>query len=509
MTTVLTEPGGGAGTAQARRWWALAVLASVQFMIVANLTTVNVALSSVQADLHLTGAGLAWIVNAYLLAAGGVLLLGGRLGDLLGRRRMLRWGTGLFAAASLAAAAAQDTVMLVASRFAQGLGVALAALAALSLVAVLFPAGRDRARALGVWGGLGALGAVAGLLLSGLLTDLVSWRWVFLVNLPVAVVALVLLPRLVDESHAPGGRLDLAGVVLATGGLVAVVAGLLAASSRPWGDLGVLGLLLGGLAALCALVLVERRASDPLLPPRFFASRVRSIATLAMTLMTGAMAAMFLLLTLYMSTVLQYSPLSVGIAYLPLCAVLMVALAASAPLVTRHGHRPAACIAFALAAAGLLLLSRVLGHGAGAWDLMPAMLLVALGLGLGLPALQGAALQGSAAADVGMAAGVVACVQQLGAAAGLAGLTTLAFRRAASALSGGIPDQAAAVAGYQFAFQVAGLALATGAVLVLLMTEHPGATAPPLAEVTRHAVGPRPSRRCADSTPRPGTEPTV
>jgi EmrB/QacA subfamily drug resistance transporter len=473
MTTALTEPHAGSGAAHARRWWALALLASVQFMIVANLTTVNVALPSVQVDLHLTGAGLAWAINAYLLAAGGVLLLGGRLGDLLGRRRVLAWGTALFAAASLAAGAAQDTVMLVASRFAQGLGVALAAPAALSLVAVLFPAGRNRARALGVWGGLGALGAVAGLLLSGLLTGMVSWRWVFLVNLPVAAVALAFLPRLVDESHAPGGRLDLAGAVLATGGLVAVVAGLLAASSRSWGDPGVLGPQLGGLAALTAFALVERRAPDPLLPPRFFASPVRSIAALAMTLMTGAMAAMFLLLTLYMSTVLEYSPLSVGIAYLPFCAVLVVALAVSAPLVTRHGHRPAACVAFALAAAGLLLLSRVLAHDAGALDLLPAMLLVALGLGLGLPALQGAALDGSAAADAGLAASVIACVQQLGAAAGLAVLTTLAFRRAASAISGGIPDQAAAVAGYQFAFQVAGLALAAGAVLVLLMTDHP------------------------------------
>jgi hypothetical protein len=316
--------------------------------------------------------------------------------------------------------------------------VALAAPAALSLVAVLFPGGRERARALGVWGGLGALGAVAGLLLSGLLTGMVSWRWVFLTNLPIAVVA-----------------------------------GLLAASSRSWGDPGVLGPQLGGLAALAAFALVERRAPDPLLPPQFFASPVRSIAALSMTLMTGAMAAMFLLLSLYMSTVMNYSPLSVGIAYLPFCAVLVVALAASAPLVTRHGHRPAACVAFALAAAGLLLLSRVPAYDAGALDLVPAVLLVALGLGLGLPALQGAALHDATAADAGMAASVIACVQQLGAAAGLAVLTTLAFRRAASASSGGIPDQAAAVAGYQFAFQAAGLALAAGAVLALLMANHP------------------------------------
>jgi MFS family permease len=472
MTTALPEPGAGAGAAYARRWWALAVLASVQFMILANLTTVNVALPSAQADLHLTGAGLAWAVNAYLLAAGGVLLLGGRLGDLLGRRRVLGWGTALFAVASLAAAAAQDAATLVASRFAQGLGVALAAPAALSLVAVLFPAGRERARALGVWGGLGALGAVAGLLLAGLLTGLVGWRWVFLVNLPVAVVALALLPRLVAESHNPGGRLDLAGAVLATGGLVAVVAGLLAASSRSWGAPGVLGPLLGGLAALTALVLVERRAPDPLLPPRYFASRVRWIAALSMTLLTGAMAAMFLLLSLYLGTVLGYSPLSVGVAWLPFCAVLVVALAASAPLITRHGHRPAACVAFALAAAGLGLLGRVPAYDAGGLDLVPVMLLVAGGLGLGLPALQGAALQGSAAADAGVAAGVIACVQQLGAAAGLAVLATLALRQAASASAGGIPDQAAAVAGYRFAFQAAALALAAGAVLVLLMIDH-------------------------------------
>jgi hypothetical protein len=208
------------------------------------------------------------------------------------------------------------------------------------------------------------------------------------------------------------------------------------------------------------------------LPPRFFASAVRSIAALAMMLMMGAMAAMFLLLSLYLSTVMAYSPLSVGIAFLPFSAMLVLALAASTPLVTRYEHRPTACIAFAFAAAGLLLLSRIPAYRADIMDLVPAMLLVALGLGVGLPALQGAALHGSAAVQAGVAAGVIACVQQLGAATGLAVLTTLASRRAASAVSGGIPDQAAAVTGCQYAFQVAGLTLAAGAILALLMTDH-------------------------------------
>jgi MFS family permease len=446
------------------------MLASVQFMIAANSTVVNVAAPWMRADLHLTGAGLAWAVNAYLLAAGGVLLLGGRLGDLLGRRRVFGWGTALFAAASLGAGAAHNAPTLIASRFAQGLGVALAAPSALSLVVVLFPGGRDRARALAVWGGLGALGAVAGLLLSALLTDAVSWRWAFLVSPPVAFVALALHRWLVDESRAPGGRLDLAGAVLITGGLVAVVAGLLGASSRSWGDPWVLGPLLGGAAVLSAFVLVERAVADPLLPLRFFASPVRSVAVLAMTLMTAAMAAMFLLLTLHLSTVRGYPPLSIGIAYLPFSAALAVALAVSTALISRSGHRPAACVAFASAAVGLLLLSRAIADTSAA-GLIPAMLLLALGLGVGLPALQGAALHGSPIADAGLGAGMIACVQQLGAAAGLAVLTTLALRRTASASTGAVPDHAAAVAGYQFAFQVAGVGLAAGTVLVLLMTD--------------------------------------
>lgn len=472
MTGEPTDSGAWSRPVGVRRWWALAVLASAQFMIVANITIVNIALSSVQAALRLSNAELAWVVNAYLLAAGGIMLLGGRLGDLLGRRRVFGSGMVLFAAASLAAGAAQNPAMLVACRFAQGVGVALAAPAALALVVVLFPAGMDRARALGVWGGLGALGSVAGLLLSGLLTDLVGWRWVFLVNVPVAALVLAVLPRLVDESHAPGGRLDLTGAIMVTGGLVSVVAGLLAASSHSWGEVVVLRPLLGGAAVLAVFVLVELRAPDPLLPPAFFANRVRLIAALAVAVMTSAMAVMFLLLTLYMSNVLGFRPLTVALGYLPFSASLGAALAASAPLVTRHGYRRAAGAALVFGAAGLLLLSRVPVHGAYGPDVVPALLLLAFGLGVGLPALQNAALHGTTAGDAGLAAGVVACVQQLGAAAGLSVLATLAFRHTTAAVAAGVPDQVAAVAGYQHAFQAAGLVLVAGAALVLFMADR-------------------------------------
>ncbi len=441
-------------------------------MIAANVTVANVALPWAQADLRLTSASLAWVINAYLVAAGGVLLLGGRLGDLFGRRRVFGWGTALFAAASLGAGAAPDAPTLVASRFGQGLGVALAAPAALSLVLVAFPAGPDRTRALAVWAASAPLGAVAGLLLSAVLTEVVGWRWVFLINLPVAIVALAFHRWLVNESHAPGGRLDLAGAVLVTSGLVAVVAGLLAASSRSWGDPRVLGPLLGGAAVLAAFVLVERAAADPILPLPFYADTARSVAALAMTLMTGAMAAMFLLLTLYLSTVRGSTPLSIGVAYLPFSAMLAFALMASTRLIIHYGHWVTACVAFALTATGLLLLSWVLADDSTAMDLVPATLVLAAGLGTGLPALQGAVLRSSTAENAGLAAGVVAGLQQLGAAVGLAVLTTLASRRAASALSEGIHDHAAAVVGYRFAFQTAGLVLTATTVLVLLVTNH-------------------------------------
>src|SRR2546426_8647234 len=255
-----------------RRWKALALLALVQFMIVIDITVVNVALPSIQKALHFSGGGLAWIVDGYALMAGGLLLLGGRLGDLLGRRRLFLIGTAVFAIASFTSGAAQNQTMLVMSRFAQGAGEALASPAALALVVLLFTDARERTRALGVWGGLAGLGATVGVILAGIIINFISWRWIFFINVPIAAIAIALLPRLVDESRAESAsrRIDVPGAVLVTGGVLALVDGFLAASRHSWGSPNVVGPLVIGVAALLAMVVVESRTRDPLIPITFF-----------------------------------------------------------------------------------------------------------------------------------------------------------------------------------------------------------------------------------------------
>ncbi|HMC70383.1 MAG TPA: MFS transporter, partial [Mycobacteriales bacterium] len=295
MTTLSTAAGStaarptAAGSANAeadpRRWKALGVLALIQFMLILDVTVVNVALPRIQHDLGFSRPGLAWVVNGYVLMAGGLLLLGGRMADMFGRRRLFLMGVGLFAVASAACGAAVDPGMLVASRFLQGAGEALAAPASLGLIALLFPDPRERMKALGLWGGIAGLGGTSGTVIGGALVDLASWRWIFLVNVPVALAALFLVPRLVSESRMvrDSRRPDIAGAVTGTAGLIAVVDGLLQAASHPWGSWQVLLPLLGGLALLGAMVYIEAHSDAPLIPLSFFHNRTR-VATNAVTL---------------------------------------------------------------------------------------------------------------------------------------------------------------------------------------------------------------------------------
>src|SRR4051794_2686816 len=262
-----------------RRWKALAVLGLIQFMLILDVTVVNVALPRIRHDLGFSLAGLAWVVNGYVLMAGGLLLLGGRLADILGRRRLFLLGVGLFAFASATCGAAVDPGMLVASRFLQGAGEALAAPASLGLIALLFPDPRERMKALGLWGGIAGLGGTSGTVISGALVDLASWRWIFFVNLPVALFALLAGPRLVSGSRVVRGaaRPDFAGAITGTGGLIAVVDGLLEAATHDWISWQVLLPLVGGLALLGLMVLVEARSQSPLIPLTFFANRTRVV----------------------------------------------------------------------------------------------------------------------------------------------------------------------------------------------------------------------------------------
>ncbi|WP_323374096.1 MFS transporter [Plantactinospora alkalitolerans] len=444
------------------------MLALIQFTFTVDSSIVNVALPSVQDELNASTADLAWVVNAYVVTAGGLLLLGGRLADLYGRRRIFLLGTAVFAVASLTSGVALNTGMLIAGRFGQGVGEALAAPAALSMIVLMFTDFRERARALAIWGGLSGLGATAGVLLSGTLTEFAGWRWVFFVNLPVAAVVLLVLPRLVDARPGSGvRRIDWAGAALVTTGLIALIAGLLAAGHNGWTAPVVLVPLLVGLATLAAFVAVETRTVAPLVPLSFFASRLRLSANLATMALTSGLAATMFLLTLYMQNVLDYRPLVTGLAYLPFCVAFLGGLMASTALTARLGVTWTIVTGLLLSTGGLLYLAVRMSVGSGYLDvLLPATVLIAVGLGIAFPALQNAALHGVTENDAGLGSGVQTTTQQLGSALGLAIFAAIAISRAAAALDSGATAKAADVTGYRWAFYAAAGALFLAAVLM-------------------------------------------
>jgi len=415
-----------------RRWCALAVLGLVQFMILMDITVVNVALPSIQHALGFTATGLAWVVNGYTLTAGGLLLLGGRLSDLFSRRRQFFIGVVVFAAASLTAGLAHSATLLVAARFVQGAGEALASPAALSLITLLFTDRAERTKALTIWGALAGLGGTIGVVLSGVITDELSWRWIFFINLPIAVLALVLLPRVVPAdpprsgARSALGRLDLPGASLATSGLVAVVYGLLAVGTHAWGDVHVLLPIAAGLLLLTGFVAVEARAEHPLAPLAFFRNRTRVTSNLAQVLFGGSFTAMYFLLTLYMQNVQNYSPLRAGLAYVPLGFALVSGVGVTNALLGRLGAKIMTASGFVVAAGGLLLLSGIGPHTGYLAHILPGMLVFGAGAGISFPALQNAALDGADELDAGLASGVYSTFQQIGSSLGLAVLVTLA-----------------------------------------------------------------------------------
>jgi EmrB/QacA subfamily drug resistance transporter len=454
-----------------RRWKALAVLALVQFMIVIDVTVVNVALPSIQKALHFSAGGLAWIVDGYALMAGGLLLLGGRVGDLLGRRRLFLIGSGLFAVASVVSGAAQSQGMLIAGRFAQGAGEALASPAALALVALLFTDAKERTRALGIWAGLAGLGATVGVVLSGVVVTYLDWRWIFFINAPIAAVAITLIPRLVDESkaEATSRRFDIPGAVLATGGVLALVDGFLSAARHPWGSFAVVGPLVGGIVALLALVVVESRSQDPLIPLKFFQNRTRVSANVATAAMASGMFGMFFLLTLYLQQVLGYSPLKAGAAYVPFGIGMIIGIGISTAVVERVGARALISTSFGVIAAALLLLSRVGVHGSYVTDLLPAILMMSIGMGAAFPATGIAALHQVSQEDAGLGSAVQNTVMQIGGSLGLAVLVTVAVRTTAHSVAAGSAAAVAATHGYGIAFRVAAGALVAAALLAVAL----------------------------------------
>lgn len=460
----------------ARRWWALAAVSMLQFLIAVDVTVVNIALPSIGADLGAGPQGLTWVVAGYTLVGGGLLLLGGRVCDLLGRRRMLLLGAALFGTASLVAGAAPDLPWLLAARFGQGAGEALASPAAMSLIAMLFPAPRERARALGVWGAISSSGLVGGVLLSGVITELLHWRWIFLVNLPVVAVVLVAVPLLVapdrvrgavpegrataDATGAARRRPDVLGGLLLTAGPLALVHGVLQAAEHPWTEPRVYVPVLAGAAAIGLFVLVEARSRNPLVPLSFFADRTRLVANGATVLLSAALSTSFLLVTLYLQHVLGMSPMQAGLAYVPFCAAILVSATVVGRVIGALGLSGAAIAGLLSAASGTAWLSRLPVDGSLWTDAMPGMLLVGVGMGIGLIALQNAALHGVTEADAGVASGVQRSVDQLGGATGMAVLVGAAVAAGASG------DVAASVEGYRTAFTWAtvGVLLATAGV---------------------------------------------
>jgi EmrB/QacA subfamily drug resistance transporter len=460
-----------------RRWLGLAVLAAMQFMLVLDVTVVTVALPRIQHDLHFSRPGLAWVINGYVLMAGGFLLLGGRLSDLFGRRRLFLAGVIVFGAASAVCGAAVSSSMLVASRFVQGTGEALAGPAALGMIPVLFPDSRERMKALGLWGGIAALGGTSGSVISGALTD-VNWRWIFYINIPVAVFALLMVPRVLPESRMTrqGQRVDAAGAVAATGGLVAIVYGLLQAASHPWGSWQVLLPLLGGVGLLLVMAGWETRAAAPLIPVRFFANRTRVTSNVLSLALLAAFIGYVFLLTLYMQQVLGYSPLRTGLVYLPLGVGIGAGIGIATALMPRIGVKPTLAIGLLGSAAGLLVASYIQVSSSYPGGILPGLIVFGVFSGICYPALINGALHQVTGQDSGLGSGVQTAMQQIGSALGLATLVTLALRYAASQIGHGVPPALALTRGYALSFRVGAAVLAVAGLLALVLLERVTAT---------------------------------
>jgi EmrB/QacA subfamily drug resistance transporter len=420
------------GRAQRHLGLALVVIATAQLMVVLDATIVNVALPHIQRALGFSGSGLEWVVNAYTLTFGGLLLLGGRAGDILGRRRVFIAGIILFSVASLVGGFATTQAWLLAARAVQGVGGAIVAPTALSLVTTTFPEGPPRNRAMGVYSAMSIGGIAIGLLAGGLLTTYASWRWVFFVNVPIGIAVALMAPRALGESQRHPGRFDLPGAITGTGGLAALVYGLSSAATTAngvshWGDTKVVASLAAAVVLLASFIVIEARSPHALMPMRIFRNRSRSGAYLIMLCIGTAMFGMFFFLTIFVQTVWGYSALKTGVAYLPMVAVIMAGAGLSTQLVPRIGARPLLLAASTIATGGMFWLSRISEHSSYVSGLLGPMLVTAAGLGLLFMPLTLVALSKVEDRDAGLAGSLVNTGQQVGGSIGLAVLGTVAW----------------------------------------------------------------------------------
>jgi EmrB/QacA subfamily drug resistance transporter len=444
----MTDP----ATLERRKWWALALLASAQFAVILDASIVNVALPSIGRDLQFSQEDLSWVVNAYTLFFGGFLLLGGRMADLLGRRRVFMAGLTVFALASLAGGLAQSDLWLIIARAVQGLGAAILSPAALSIVTTTFKEGAERNKALGVWGAVAGSGGAAGVLLGGVLTDALSWEWVLYVNVPIGLGAAALAPVLLADSRDRTQRrtFDLAGALSVTAGLVILVYALVDAESAGWGSTQTVGLLSVAAVLLAAFLAIELRTSAPLLPLRIFRLRTLSASNGVGLLLGMALFSMFFFISLYMQQVLGFDALEAGLAYLPLALTIVFTAGLASQLVTRLGFKPVLMSGLVLLTGALVWFAQVSPGGSYVGDLLFPSLLAGAGLGFSFVPVMIGAVAGTRDEESGLASGIINTSQQVGGALGLAVLATIAF----SGLPAGRPDPVALTAGFGDAFLV-------------------------------------------------------
>ncbi|HEV7915136.1 MAG TPA: DHA2 family efflux MFS transporter permease subunit [Albitalea sp.] len=455
-----------------KRWFALIVLCIGVLMIVLDSTIVNVALPSIRSDLGFTETSLVWVVNAYLLTFGGFLLLGGRLGDLFGHRRVFLVGLTLFTVASLVCGLANSQQLLVLARAVQGLGGAVVSAIALSLIMNLFTEPAERAKAMGVYGFVCAGGGSIGVLLGGLLTGALSWHWIFLVNLPIGIAVFVLCRMLLPDGRgaAGDGRLDVVGAVTVTGSLMLAVYAIVGGNEAGWTSAQTLSLLASALALMAMFLVIESRVAHPLMPLRLFRLRNVATANIVGVLWAAAMFAWFFISALYMQRVLGYDPMQVGLGFLPANLIMAVfSLGLSARIVMRWGIRRPLAIGLLLAAAGLALFARAPVDGRFITDVLPGMLLLGLGAGLALNPVLLAAMSDVDASESGIASGVVNTSFMMGGALGLAVLASLAAARTEASTAAGAAATVALNSGYHAAFAVGAVFAAVAAVWGLVM----------------------------------------
>jgi len=462
-----------------KRWWALLVLCLGVLMIVLDTTIVNVALPSIRTDLAFTETSLVWVVNAYMLTFGGFLLLGGRLGDLYGHRRVFLAGIALFTVASLACGLASSQGMLIAARAVQGLGGAVVSAVALSLIMNLFTEPGDRAKAMGVYGFVCAGGGSVGVLLGGLLTSQLSWHWIFLVNLPIGIGVAALTMALIRATRGQAAqRLDWAGAASITLSLMLAVYAVVGGNEVGWASSRTLGLLAAAAVLLSLFILIEAKVAQPLMPLSLFRHRNLSVANVGGVLWAAAMFAWFFMSALYLQLVLGYSPMQVGLAFLPANLVMAaMSLGVSARIVMRWGIRRPLAAGLLLAAAGLVLFARAPVGGTFLVDVLPAMVLLGLGAGVAFNPMLLAAMNDVGPQDSGLASGVVNTAFMMGGALGLAVLASLAAARTAGLQATGTEAVAALNAGYQLAFAAGAAFAALAAGLGFVLMREPAPTA--------------------------------